>query len=64
MFLRHTDRFKDGKRHRYWSVVESVRVGRRTFERQAIYLGELNDSQKAGWMRTVEAFGEQGVQAT
>ena len=61
MFLRHTDRFKDGKRHRYWSVVESVRVGRRTFKRQAIYLGELNDSQKAGWMRTVEAFGEQGA---
>ena len=60
MFLRHTDRFKDGKNHRYWSVVESVRVGRRTFKRQAIYLGELNDSQKAGWMRAVEAFDEQG----
>ena len=60
MFLRHTDRFKDGKNHRYWSVVESVRVGRRTFKRQAIYLGELNDSQKTGWMRAVEAFDEHG----
>jgi len=60
MFLRHTDRFKDGKNHRYWSVVESVRVGKRTFKRQALYLGELNDSQKAGWVRAVEAFDERG----
>jgi len=60
MFLRHTDRFKNGKRHRYWSVVESVRVGKRTFKRQALYLGELNDSQKAGWNRAIEAFDERG----
>ena len=47
MFLRATKRFKDGKVHYYWSVVENVRVGRRVFQRQALYLGELNDSQGA-----------------
>ena len=39
--------FRDGKQHTYWSMVESVRVGRRVFQRQALYLGELNDSQGA-----------------
>ena len=47
MFLRSTKRFKDGKQHTYWSMVENVRVGRRVFQRQALYLGELNDSQGA-----------------
>ena len=60
MFLRATKRFKDGKAHCYWRLVESVRVGRRVFQRQALYLGELNDSQRAEWQRTVEAFDENG----
>ena len=60
MFLRATKRKKDGKTHLYWSLVESVRVGRRVFQRQALYLGELNDSQKDEWQRTVEAFDEKG----
>ena len=45
MFLRATKRIKDGKAHQYWSLVESVRSGRRVFQWQALYLGELNDSQ-------------------
>ena len=49
MFLRVNKRCKDGKVHRYWSLMESVRVGRRVFQRQALYLGELNDSQHAEW---------------
>ena len=60
MFLRATKRFKDGKAHYCWSLVESVRVGRRVFLRQALYLGELNGSQRAEWQRTVEAFDENG----
>ena len=40
--------------------MESVRVGRRVFQRQALYLGELNDSQQAEWQRAVEAFDERG----
>ena len=58
MFLRATKRFKDGKVHYYWSMVESVRVGRRVFQRQALYLGELNDSQREEWQRAIEAFAE------
>lgn len=55
MFLRSKTRKKDGKIHRYWSVVESRRVsGGRVVQRQVLYLGELNDAQRAGWVRTIE----------
>ena len=60
MFLRATKRFKDGKLHCYWSLVESVRVGRRVFQRRALYLGELNDSQREEWQHAVEALDEKG----
>jgi hypothetical protein len=57
MFPRMKTRTKDGKTHRYWSVVENRRVGGgRVVQRQALYLGELNDSQHAGWVRAIEAF--------
>ena len=60
MFLKATKRRKDGKVHLYWSLVENVRVGRRVFQRQALYLGELNDSQRTEWQHAVEAFDEKG----
>ena len=60
MFLRATKRKKDGKIHHYWSVVENVRVGRRVFQRRALHLGELNDSQHAEWQRAIEAIDENG----
>lgn len=57
MFLRAKERFKDGKWHRYWSIVENRRVqGNRIVQRQALYLGEINDSQKASWCKTIEVF--------
>ena len=57
MFLRMETRTKDGKTHRYWSVVENRRVGGgRVVQRQALYRGELNDAQHAGWVRAIEAF--------
>jgi len=57
MFLRMKTRTKDGKTHRYWSVVENRRVrGGRVVQRQVLYLGELNDAQHAGWVRAIEAF--------
>jgi len=59
MFLRHKIRHKDGKEHRYWSIVENRRVsGGRTVQRHVLYLGEINDSQQAAWCRTIEAFDE------
>ncbi len=55
MFVRCKRRFKDGKEHRYWSVVENVRVhGSRVVQRQVLYLGEINDSQRAAWCRSIE----------
>lgn len=64
MFLRHKTRQKDGKEHRYWSIVENRRVsGGRTVQRHVLYLGEINDSQKAAWCQTIEAFDEKRGQS-
>lgn len=60
MFLRCHSRKKNGKQHRYWSVVESRRTrGGGIAQRQVLYLGEINDSQQAAWRKTVEVFDEQ-----
>src|SRR6202171_2077963 len=46
MFLRCKVRRKDGKQHRYWSVVENTRVGGgRVVQRHVLYLGEINDTR-------------------
>jgi transposase len=63
MFLRHKTRRKDGKEHRTWSIVENRRVvGGRTVQRHVLYLGEINDTQRAAWCRTIEAFEAGGHQ--
>ena len=55
MYLRAKKRIKDGKEHRYWSIVESCRnLDGRVVQRQVLYLGEINDSQKTAWCRTIE----------
>ena len=55
MYLRAKKRIKDGKEHRYWSIVESCRnLDGRVVQRQVLYLGEINDSQKTAWWRTIE----------
>jgi len=57
MFLRCTNRKKDGKEHRYWNVVENRRVsGGRVVQRQVLYLGEINGSQREAWRKTIEVF--------
>ena len=57
MFLRCTTRKKDGKEHRYWNVVENRRIpGGRVIQRQVLYLGEINDSQREAWRKTIEVF--------
>jgi Transposase DDE domain len=61
MFLRHTIRKKDGKEHRYFSVVENKRVaGGRVVQRHVLYLGEINDTQELAWRKSIEVF-EEGV---
>jgi transposase len=59
MFLRFNRRFKDGKEHRYWNIVENRRcVTGKVVQRQVLYLGEINDSQHEAWCRVIEAFDE------
>jgi transposase len=60
MFLRSTNRKKDGKHHRYFSIVENRRVpDGRTVQRTVLYLGEINDQQQAAWRKTLQVFDEQ-----
>jgi transposase len=55
MFLRSKQRFKDGKEHRYWSIVENHRtIDKQIVQRQVLYLGEINDGQQASWVKTIE----------
>ena len=59
MFLRFNRRFKDGKEHRYWNIVENKRcAGGKVVQRQVLYLGEINDGQHDAWCRLIEAFDE------
>jgi transposase len=59
MFLRGNTRIKDGKEHRYFTVVESRRLqSGKVAQRQVLYLGEINDSQQAAWRKTLEVFDE------
>lgn len=59
MFLRSTNRKKDGKDHRYFSLVENQRIStNKTVQRTVLYLGEINDRQQASWRRTLSVFDE------
>ena len=60
MFLRSHSRIKDGKPHGYWSLVETVRTPDGPRQRTLCYLGELNDSAQARWLKTIEVFNEDG----
>lgn len=59
MFLRCNRRLKDGKTHDYWSVVENRRLADgRVVQRQVLYLGEINASQREAWRKTIEVHDE------
>jgi transposase len=60
MFLRPNNRSKDGKAHTYWSLVETIRTPDGPRQRTVCYLGELNGSAQARWLKTIEVFNEQG----
>jgi transposase len=65
MFLRAKKRYKDGKEHRYWSIVENQRLPNgKVCQRQVLYLGEINDSQKAGWCKAIDVVDERHDQPT
>jgi hypothetical protein len=59
MFLRCNRRLKDGKVHEYWNVVENRRLSNgRIVQRQVLYLGEINASQREAWRKTIEVQDE------
>ena len=63
MFLRASTRKKDGKVHRYWSIVENRRLpGGRVSQRHVLYLGEINSSQERAWRKSIEVFDERTEQ--
>jgi len=60
MFLRSIRRKKDGKDHRYFSIVENHRIASdKTVQRTVLYLGEINDQQQTAWRKTLCVFDEQ-----
>src|SRR5271157_3797529 len=57
MFLRRTERRKNGKAHLYWSIVENKRLDcGRVVQRHVLYSGEINSSQAEAWRKAVEVF--------
>lgn len=58
MYLKCRIRRKDGKEHRTWSIVESRRVAGRVVHHHILYLGEVNDRQKASWEKAVSVVDE------
>jgi transposase len=61
LFLKCHERFKNGKQHRYWSLAENQRcAGGRIVQRQVLYLGEINDTQRLAWIKQIEIFDRQG----
>ena len=61
MYLKRHVRRKDGKSHVYYSLSESVRIGRyRVVQRRLLNLGELNTTQIDRWQRSVEVIEEDG----
>jgi transposase len=57
MFLRYSSRKKNGKEHRYWSIVENKRLDDgRVVQRHVLYLGEINSSQELAWRKSIEVF--------
>src|SRR5207302_11490431 len=64
MFLRRTERKKDGEEHSYWNVVENKRLDDgRVVQRHVLYLGEINSSQAAAWRKAIEVFDEDAGRA-
>jgi hypothetical protein len=60
MFLRPYKRYKDGKTHTYYAVVESVRTEAGPRQHVVAYLGELNRDQERRWQRTLVCYNRQG----
>jgi transposase len=63
VFLKVHQRSKDGKDHRYYSLVESVRTSRGPQHRTLAYLGELNGSTESAWRKSIAVFNGKGTES-
>jgi len=63
VFLKVHHRSKDGKEHRYYSLVESVRTARGPQHRTLGYLGELNGSTESAWRKSIAVFNGEGLES-
>lgn len=60
MYLRKNNRFKDGKTHTYWSLMETIRTSEGPRQRLLCYMGELNSSKIKSWRKAIRVFNDQG----
>src|SRR5271156_6824438 len=60
MFLRRYTRTKNGKRHVYFALVESLRTASGPRQHVVAHLGELNHDQEERWQRTVVFYNRHG----
>lgn len=65
MFLRASNRKKNGKTHTYWSIVENRRLpGDRVVQRHVLYLSEINSSQEHAWRKSIDVFSVRTSRST
>lgn len=62
MYLRRCFRVKDGKRHAYWALVQSVRTARGPRQQLIAYLGEMDQQGRLALLQAAEPL-EQDRQA-
>jgi len=59
MYLKTHKRKKNGKYHEYYSIAEKRKISRgRYVEKIVLYLGEISDSQKKSWQKSIEILNE------
>ena len=57
MFLRRKCKYKDGKAHFYWSLVETYRTSSGPRQRTAAYLGDMDEAGRLGVKDAAEGHG-------
>jgi transposase len=59
MYLKTHKRKKNGKYHEYYSIAEKRKISRgRYVEKIVLYLGEISNSQKKSWQKSIKILNE------
>ena len=60
MYLKTHKRKKNGKVNEYYSIVEKRKVANECYvQKTVLYLGEISDSQKKSWNKSIKVLNEQ-----